>query len=198
VSKQLEKARAQYQAGQFKKAADTLYEVSFGGTEGASEARGVVELATLLRDAAQGSLRDECEQHIARAQRLLDADAAAATAARAGQLESELTGDPARLARWAKETGLTWLEIESADDVVAADQRAAMLAASAGQAAPAPRCFIDAVEAEGWRLAHVAYSFKPTAVQTSILRGADLLGGDVVQGDEKYLYLFRRVDGTSR
>ncbi len=195
MSKQLEKAREQYRVGQFKKAADTLYGVSFGGDDGDAEARGVIELASLLRDATQGRLREECEDHIARAKRLLDGDVAAAATARAGELESELTKDPVRLARWAKETGLTWLEIESADDVVAADQKAAMLAAGAQQAGPAPRCFIDAVEAEGWRLEHVAHSFRPTKVQTSVLRGADLLGGDVVQGDEKYLYLFRRVDG---
>ena len=44
----------------------------------------------------------------------------------------------------------------------------------------------------------VVHRFVPTRVQTSILRGADLLGGDVVEGDEKYLYLFRRADEAAR
>jgi putative addiction module component (TIGR02574 family) len=35
-------------------------------------------------------------------------------------------------------------------------------------------------------------------IETSPLRGADLfLGGDVVDGEERYLYYFRRVDGAS-
>ena len=40
----------------------------------------------------------------------------------------------------------------------------------------------------------MTHRFVPTMVQTSILRGADLLGGDLVQGQESYLYLFRRLD----
>ena len=57
---------------------------------------------------------------------------------------------------------------------------------------------IDAVEAEGWRLEHVASMFRPTRVQTSVLRGAEVfMGGDVVDGEETYLYLFRRADGAA-
>ena len=55
---------------------------------------------------------------------------------------------------------------------------------------------IDIVEAEGWRLESVVHRFIPARVQTSFLRGADFLSGDPVQGDEKYLYLFRRVEGA--
>jgi hypothetical protein len=67
MSKALEKAREQYRAGQHKKAADTLWEVSFGGDDNEAEARGVLELASLLRDASTGAVRTECEEHIARA-----------------------------------------------------------------------------------------------------------------------------------
>ena len=40
--------------------------------------------------------------------------------------------------------------------------------------------------------------FRPTRVQTSVLRGAEyFMGGELVDGDEVYLYLFRSVYGAS-
>ena len=100
------------------------------------------------------------------------------------------------LAREARAAGLTWLETRRGEDVVAAEMLAALADDPSAGSAPPPS-MIDAVEAEGWRLEHVAAMFRPTKVQTSLLRGADLLGGDVVDGEETYLYLFRRVDGAS-
>lgn len=67
------------------------------------------------------------------------------------------------------------------------------LAAAAGGPATDGRCAIDLVEAEGWRLEHVVHRFVATKVQTSVLMGADLLGGDRIEGDARYLYLFRRA-----
>jgi len=61
-----------------------------------------------------------------------------------------------------------------------------------------PSSTIDAVEAEGWRLEHVACMFRPTKVQTSVLRGAEVfMGGDIIDGEETHIYLFRRVDEAS-
>ena len=199
MSKALEKATEQYRAGQYKKAADTLWEVTFTGDDGDTEARGVLALAGQLRDVTQGGVRGECEEHIARAERLLNAGQRAASDGRVSEFEEELRQDPARLARWAREAGLTWLEIECAEDVVAAEMHAAMAAAAAGQSSTPPAgCLIDAVEAEGWRLEHVSSLFRPTKVQTSAFRGAEVfMGGEVVEGEEKYLYLFRREDGAA-
>ena len=45
MPKALDKAQAQYRSGQHKKAADTLWEVSFGGEDAEAEARSVVALA---------------------------------------------------------------------------------------------------------------------------------------------------------
>ena len=196
MSKALEKATDQYQAGQLKKAVATLWEATFAGDAGETEARGVLALAVLLRDATDGGVRGECEEQISRAERFLRAEEQAVAQGRVDRLETELRQDPVRLANWARETGLRWLEVTSAEDLVAAQMRDAM--ALDGHGAPPPGCIIDAVEAVGWRLENVACVFKPTRLQTSPLRGADVfMGGDVVEGEEKFLYLFRRVDGAS-
>ena len=196
MSKPLDKATQQFQAGQYKKAANTLYEVSFGGDDGEAEARGVLSLATLLRDATEGSVRAQCEENIARAERLLHSEERISAQSRIDRLEADLRQDPVGLARWAREAGLTWLEVASDEDLVAAQMRSAMAAEGAGDAVTT--CVIDAVEAEGWRLEHVSSLFRPTWLQTSPLRGADFfMGGDVVEGHETYLYLFRRIHGAS-
>jgi len=196
MSKALEKATEQYKAGQLKKAVATLWETAFAGDGGATEARGVLALAVLLRDATDGGVRGECEQQISRAERFLRAEEQTAAEERVDRLEAELRQDPVRLAHWARETGLTWLEVASAQDLVAAQMRTTM--ALDGHGAPPPGCIIDAVEAEGWRLESVVCVFKPTRLQTSPLRGADFfMGGDVVEGEEKFLYLFRRADGAT-
>jgi len=196
MSKALDKATQQFQARQYKKAADTLYEVSFAGDDGEAAARGVLSLATQLRDGTEGSVRAQCEEHIARAERLLSTEERVFAQTRIDRLEADLRQDPVGLARWAREAGLTWLELASAEDFVAAHMRSAMDADGAGGTAAA--CVIDAVEAEGWRLEHVSSIFRPTRLQTSPLRGADLfMGGDVVEGTDVHLYLFRTARGES-
>jgi hypothetical protein len=197
MSRALERANEQYQAGQYKKAVATLCEVSFAGDDGEAEARGVLALATLLRDATQGRVRADCEEQIARAERLLSYDDAASSQQRVDSREAELRADPVALARWACGAGLTWLQMSSAEDLVAARMRS-VLASESGPAAGSAPCVLEAVEAEGWQLEHVACLFRPTRVETSPWRGADLfMGGDVIGGDERYLYYFRRVGGES-
>jgi hypothetical protein len=197
MSRALQKANGQYHAGQYKKAVATLVEVSFAGDDGEAEARGVLALATLLRDATEGRVRADCEEQIARAERLLGGAQQASAKQHLDRREAELRGDPVALARWAREVGLTWLQMTSAEDLVAARMRSVM-ASESGSAGGAASCVLEAVEAEGWRLEHVACLFRPTRVETSPLRGADLfMGGDVIGGEEHYLYYFRRVDGAS-
>jgi hypothetical protein len=197
MSKALEKARQQFQAGRDKQAVGTLYEVAVAPDAPRAEIDGLIELATAIRARnGDSSLQSDCDAHIDRARKRLAADEQSAAAARVAQLRAELD-EPVRLARWAAQAGLGWLEVTSADDVVAASQSRAMAAAADGAAAH-EQCLIDLVEAEGWRLEHVVHRFVATRVQTSILRGADLLGGDAVEGDEQYFYLFRRVADTSQ
>lgn len=194
MSRELDKARELVQAGRLKQAVDALSEVAYERDAPPDEVRGLLELATAVRDRTDGTLRARCEDEMQRAQMRLDAAAEQAAGDRVRELASDLRQDPGRLARWAREAGLTWLEVESAEDVAAATLRQAVMTA-AGYPGSAPKaCLLDLVEAEGWRLESVTHRFVPTAVQTSIFRGADLLGGDPVQGQESYLYLFRRLD----
>lgn len=197
MSRALRKANEQYQAGRYEKAVDALVEVSFAGDDGEAKARAVLALATLLRDVTEGSLRANCEEQIARARRLLDRIEQTASGDRLERREVELRSDPVALACWAREAGLTWLQMSSAEDLVAARMRDVM-ARESGSADNAAPCVLEAVEAEGWRLEHVTYASHSTQVETSPLRGADLvMGGDVITGEERYLYYFRRVDGAS-
>ena len=193
MSRMLDKATEQFRAGQYKKAADTLWEVTFAGEDGESEAQAVLALATQLRDATDGGVRAACEEHVARAERFLQPATTAANVTAPGELL--LDEEPATLARRAREAGLTWLEIVRSTDLVAAATHD-RLACGRPDVVSQP-AFIDAVEAEGWRLEHFACLFKPTKVQTTIFRGADILGGDPVQGEERYLYLFRRGNEAS-
>jgi hypothetical protein len=196
MSKELERAEAQYRAGQNKRAVDTLWEVTFTGDHAETDAHGAITLATQLREVTKGSVRGDCDEHIARAERFLELAGDPVARARSEELERRRREEPALLAREALAAGLTWLEIRRSEDVVAAEMLAAMSADRS--AARRPPGMIDAVEAEGWRLEHVACMFRPTKVQTSVLRGAEFfMGGDVVDGEETYLYLFRRVDGAS-
>jgi hypothetical protein len=194
MSKELQRAQAQFQAGEYKRAVDTLWEVTFVGPHADADAREAIALASLLRDATKGALRRDSEENIARAERYL-ASADPDARGRIADLERRQREDAAGLARKAREAGLTWLEIRRGEDVVAAEMDAVLGA----EERPAPAgSMIDAVEAEGWRLAHVVAMFRPTKVQTSVLRGADFfMGGDAVDGDEVHIYLFRRDDGVS-
>jgi hypothetical protein len=196
LSKALEKARNRFQAGRYKQAVSMLPEVARTADPPAEEANGLLELAGALRDRTDGDLRTACEAQIRRAQKLLETDEQRQAAQRAEQLQAELKQDPARLARWAHDAGLGWLELKSPESVVAVSVRKAMAAYAAGRPVAPEPCLIDIVEAEGWRLESVVHRFIPARVQTSFLRGADFLSGDPVQGDEKYLYLFRRVEGA--
>ena len=198
MSTELERATEQMQAGQYKKAVDTLWGVTFAGDDGELQAQRVIALATQLRDATEGGLRHDCEEHIARAQRFLSPEGATELQAhaegRAEKLAQEQREEAVRLAREARAAGLAWLEIRSGREQVAGELRAA---SSVGAAATST--LIEAVEAEGWRLEHMSAFFRPTKVQTSPLRGADFfMGGDVVDGQEVRLYLFRRADDRTR
>ena len=197
MSKELTKAQAQFQAGEFKRAVDTLWQVTFVGDQAEADASAVVALATLLREETQGGVRSDCEEHIARAEGFLGAGTDPAAGARNVHRLQQSREYAVRLAREAHEAGLTWFELRRDEDVVVADTLAGKTAGAAGNP-PSPSSTIDAVEAEGWRLEHVACMFRPTKVQTSVLRGAEVfMGGDVIDGEETHLYLFRRVDGAS-
>ena len=194
---ELQKAQAQYQAGEHKRAVDTLWEVTFVGDRAEMDARQVIALATQLKDVTQGGARRDCDEHIARAQRFLEPAGDPDARARREEFDRRRREEPVLLAREARAAGLTWLEIRRAEDVVAAEMLTALADDASAGSAP-QTSMIDAVEAEGWRLEHVAAMFRPTRVQTSVLRGAELfMGGEVVDGEETYLYLFRRIDGAS-
>ena len=197
MSKALEKATEQCQADEYEKAVATLERVGWGKDTPVEEARGLRDLAAVLRDRTQGDLRERCEEHIRRANMTISAHERRETTKRANELGGELRGDPVRLARWALEAGRTWLEVEWPESIAGRALQSTIVAASGGRVQPSPS-LLDAVEAEGWRLEVVTHAFRPTRVQTSPLRGADwVAGGDVVEGHESFLYLFRRVDGAS-
>jgi hypothetical protein len=199
MSNQLESAQEQYQAGQYKKAVATLWEVPLTDGGGLDEARELLKVASALRDATDGPLRADCEAQIQRAKEAIDRYESGLADDRVQQLEAGLKQDPAKLARWAKEAGLRWLQVETDTDAAAAVQTAAIAAAATGRDEPPQTCLIDAVEAEGWRLEHVQNVFRPTMLQTSPLRGAEFfMGGEVVEGQMRYFYLFRRVDEQGR
>ncbi len=247
----LQKAEAQYQAGEHRRAVDTLWEVTFIGDHAEVDARGVIALATQLKDVTHGGVEHDCDEHIARAERFLELAGDPVARARREELDRRRREEPVQLAREARAAGLTWLEIRRGEDVVAAEMLAA-LATDASVGSTPQLSMIDAVEAEGWRLEHLACfgwiesarhrccdaprsscaacsstasqttpslacscassppsrrrpaaeyvtaMFRPTRVQTSVLRGAEFfMGGEVVDGEEIYLYLFRRVDEAS-
>jgi len=191
MSKALDRATRQAQAGQCKKAVDTLWEVTFEGDDGEALAHGVIALATQLREETDGGARADCEEHIARARRYLAVgDEKARRQENVAALDRRVREDAISLAREARTAGLTWFELRRPEDLVKAEMEKGFAAPGAA-AEPA---LIDAIEAEGWHLEHVAALFRPTKVQTSPLRGADVfMGGDVVDGDEVYIYLFRRT-----
>jgi hypothetical protein len=196
MSKELDRAQAQYRAGDYKRAVDTLWEVPFLGIQAEADAHSVVALASLLRNVTQGSARRDCDEHIERAERFLDSGTDDERA-RAGELLRQLRDDAVREASKAAAAGLGWFELRRTVDIVATEAYS-IEPAEQSAAAPRPVSTIDAVEAEGWRLEHVACMFRPTTVQTSVLRGAEyIMGGDLVDGEEIHIYLFRRSDRVS-
>jgi hypothetical protein len=195
MANELEKAQAQFQAGEYKRAVDTLWEVTFTGDHAEMDARRLIALAAQLQEVTQGGARRDCDEHIARAERYLEVAGGPEVLARREKQARSRLEESVRLARDARAAGLTWLEIRSSEDVIAAEMGDALSADGHAMAA-APQGTIDAVEAEGWRLEHVAPFFRPTKVQTSVLRGAEyFMGGEVIEGEEIHLYLFRRADG---
>lgn len=186
MSKALDKATQEFQAGRLKKAADTLWDVTFAGDDGDVEAQALLALATQLRDASDGSVRRDSEEHIARAERFLRAGESSPQ-----RREAELRRDPVALARWAREAGLTWLTVDSEEDLVAAPMRAA---AAANAGAP-PVCALDAVEAEGWRLESVTRAFQP--VNNWVGGSPNTIAQGVFRVEEKYQYVFRRMGESS-
>ncbi len=193
MTKALEKATQQCQAGQYKKAVDTLWEVSFPDDDDDAEAQALLALATRLRDVTEGSLRSDCEEHIARAERYL----AAERRSEADRRAAALGADPVVLARRAREAGLTWLSITSAEDLVAAPLHEVLRASESG-ASVAPASVIDAIEAQGWHLEHITRCVRPTRVIASPFGAVDLIaGGQDVEAADEYQYVFRRVGGAS-
>jgi hypothetical protein len=198
LSKALEKATEQYEAGRYEKAVVTLDKVGRGAATPVEEALGLRDLATVLRDHTQGDLRERSEDHMRRANMIISRRESRETTQRGNELAAELRRAPVQLARWAFEAGLTWLELASPGSIAGRELESAIAAAASGGQAKPDLALLDAVEAEGWRLETVTHAFRPTSIQTSPLRGADwVAGGDVVEGDERCLYLFRWVDGAS-
>ena len=75
MSNELEKARQQIDAGQYKKAESTLWGVECRARDDLLEARGLLEAASTVRDHAHGRVRDDAselirlaQQHIKRAE----------------------------------------------------------------------------------------------------------------------------------
>ena len=72
MSKELELAREQLAAGQFKKAANALWDVERWARSDLAEARGLLEVASALRDKTNGRIKGECEQLIGDAQKYIE------------------------------------------------------------------------------------------------------------------------------
>jgi len=72
MSKELELARAQLAAGQFKKAANALWDVEQWARSDLAEARGLLEVASALRDKTDGRVKGECEQLVQDAQKYIE------------------------------------------------------------------------------------------------------------------------------
>lgn len=74
MSKALDKARQQFQAGRDKQAVNTLYEVASAPDAPPDEVAGLLELATAIRARNAGALQTECDAHIRRARQRAEAD----------------------------------------------------------------------------------------------------------------------------
>lgn len=71
MSKELEKAKQQVLAGQYKKAVRTLWAVEFNAREDMGEATGLLELATALISKTEGGLRTDCEKLVGYAEKYI-------------------------------------------------------------------------------------------------------------------------------
>jgi hypothetical protein len=72
VSKELGTAREQAAAGQYKKAVNSLWDVERGARTDPAEARGLLEVASALREKTTGGLREQCVELIDDAQRYIE------------------------------------------------------------------------------------------------------------------------------
>jgi len=72
VSNELQRAQEQLAAGDLKKAASTLWDVERLARTDLDEARGLLEVASELRDKASGRVRGDCDLLIDDAQRYID------------------------------------------------------------------------------------------------------------------------------
>ena len=195
MAEELGRAQEQYQAGEYKHAVDTLWEVTFTGDQADLDARRMIALATELKAVTKGGVQLDCDEHIARAERCLEIAAGPEAQARKKNSTINRREEWLRLAREAREAGLGWLELRLNEDMVVAEMQVALAIRATGE--PVQPGAIDAVEAERWRLEHFTVVFRPTKVQTSVLRGAEyFMGGEIVEGEEDHLYLFRRADGA--
>ena len=179
-------------AADYKKVVSLLWEVT---PDDDMTARAVLDLTSSMRDKLTGSLRSQCESLASRATLAVQSSAAESTAERVAALKAEFAKDPASLARRAAEAGLRWLKIETQEDDLGTSLEAAISAwARGGQAERPKSCLIDAVEAEGWTLEHVQSLSVPIRIQTSPIMGAQFfLGGEPVEGQTRYIYVFRRL-----
>jgi hypothetical protein len=114
-------------------------------------------------------------------------------AERSQDVRKAVLADPVGIARRAAEAGLPWLQIELPYDAMMA-----ALAAALGLGEPPDHdkaSVLESIEAQGWRLLQVEHVFRPTVVQSSMLRGATpFLGTEPVEGELQHFYLFRRAD----
>jgi hypothetical protein len=72
VSKELGSAREQAAAGQYKKAMDSLWDVERAARTDPAEARGLLEVASALREKTTGGLREQCVELIDDARKYLE------------------------------------------------------------------------------------------------------------------------------
>jgi hypothetical protein len=72
VSKELETAREQAAAGQYKKAVESLWDVERGARTDPAEASGLLEVASGLREKTTGGLREQCVELIDDAQQYIE------------------------------------------------------------------------------------------------------------------------------
>jgi hypothetical protein len=72
MSKNLEKAQQCAAAGQYKKAVENLWLMENGAQADLNEARGLLELASLLRTKTDGRVRAECDELIETARRFIE------------------------------------------------------------------------------------------------------------------------------
>jgi hypothetical protein len=182
----LKRAKDRFTAGDYKKAASLLWEVT---SDDEASARAVLDLAAALRQETSGSLQSQCDSLVSRAKIALESRDAESAAERVAALKAEFAKDPALLARRAAEAGLRWLKIEAEEDDLTDSLEAAIRAwvsgAQNGQAKP---CLIDAVEAEGWSFEQAQDLFVPTKLSSSVFAGID----EPINGHLRRIYPFRR------